>query len=461
MPARRRHPSKATPRASDRLPRNSAPVPLIIEHVGGLGDGVATAQVQLANQWAPRDELFFVPFTLAGEQVLTCPRQQRGGGVETDLLELSVPTIGRQKPPCAHFMACGGCQTQHMAPTLYRAWKRAQLAQHLARADLAAATLRPLVTAAPGGRRRVMMRARRLSAGLVLGFYEHGAARIVDVNACPVATDRLQATLVPLRRFLFDLLPSGTSAHLWLTDCDDGVDLLIECAHTLDRSGREEAAKLATGGTLIRLSWRHPEDGPNLAAETVIEMLAPVVTFAGIPQTPPSDSFLQANQEGQMAIIATAVEALAGQTNTLDLFAGCGTLALPLAAEGPVHAVDGNGPAFATLSRAARRRAPGAAALTTACRDLQTHALTASKLSAYDSVVIDPPRASAHAQTVKIAAAGSPRVALVSCNPATFARDARLLLTAGYRCACVQPVDQFSRSPHLELVAAFHLGAPR
>ncbi|MEC8280932.1 MAG: class I SAM-dependent RNA methyltransferase [Pseudomonadota bacterium] len=461
MPARRRRPSKATPRAPDRLPRNSAPVPLTIEHVGGRGDGVATAKVQLADQWAPRDELFFVPFTLAGEQVLARPRQRRGGGVATDLLELSAPTIGRQTPPCAHFMACGGCQTQHMAPALYRAWKSAQVAQHLARADLAAAPLRPLVTAAPGGRRRLVMHARRLAASLVLGFHEHGAARIIDVTACPVATDRLQATLVPLRRFLFDILPSGTSARLWLTDCDNGVDLLIECAQTLDRAGREAAAELATGGTLLRLSWRHPEDGPNLAAETVIETRAPVVTFAGIPQTPPPGGFLQATQEGQAAIIAAVFEALAGRTNTLDLFAGCGTLTLPLAAEGPVHAVEGDGPALAALSRAARRRAPGAAALTTACRDLQTDPLTASELAAYDSVVVDPPRAGARAQTAEIAAAGPPRVALVSCNPATFARDARLLLATGYRCAWVQPIDQFLWSPHLELVAAFHLGAPR
>ena len=414
-----------------------------------------------ARRQAPRDELFFVPFTLAGDQVLARPRQRRGGGVATDLLELSAPTIGRQTPPCAHFMACGGCQTQHMAPALYRAWKSTQLAQHLARADLAAAPLRPLVTVAPGGRRRLVMHARRLAAGLVLGFHEHGAARIIDVTACPVATDRLQATLVPLRRFLFDILPSGTSARLWLTDCDNGVDLLIECAQTLDRAGREAAAELATGGTLLRLSWRHPEDGPNLAAETVIETRAPVVTFAGIPQTPPPGGFLQATQEGQAAIIAAVFEALAGRTNTLDLFAGCGTLTLPLAAEGPVHAVEGDGLALAALSRAARRRAPGAAALTTACRDLQTDPLTASELAAYDSVVVDPPRAGARAQTAEIAAAGPPRVALVSCNPATFARDARLLLATGYRCAWVQPIDQFLWSPHLELVAAFHLGAPR
>ncbi|MDC2993164.1 class I SAM-dependent RNA methyltransferase, partial [bacterium] len=206
---------------------------------------------------------------------------------------------------------------------------------------------------------------------------------------------------------------------------------------------------------------RHPEDGPNLAAETVIETRAPVVTFAGIPQTPPPGGFLQATQEGQAAIIAAVFEALAGRTNTLDLFAGCGTLTLPLAAEGPVHAVEGDGPALAALSRAARRRAPGAAALTTACRDLQTDPLTASELAAYDSVVVDPPRAGARAQTAEIAAAGPPRVALVSCNPATFARDARLLLATGYRCAWVQPIDQFLWSPHLELVAAFHLGAPR
>ena len=459
MPARRRRPPKATPRAPDRLPRNSAPLTLTIDHIASRGDGVAYAEVQLADQWAPRDEIFFVPFTLAGEQVLARPRLRRGGGVATDLLELGAPGVGRQTPPCAHFMACGGCQTQHMAPDLYRAWKSDQLAKHLARADLAAVPLRPWVAAAPGGRRRQVMHARRLAGGLVLGFHEPGAARIVDVTECPVATDRLQATLPVLRDFLSGALPSGTSARLWLTDCDNGVDLLIESAHSLDRAGREAAAALAAGGALVRLAWRHPDDDPNLDAETVIEIKAPQVTFAGIPQTPPSGGFLQATRDGQAAIIAAVVDALAGRVNTVDLFAGCGTLTLPLAAEGPVHAVDADGPALAALSRAARRRAAGAATLTTACRDLQTDPLTASELAPYDSVVVDPPRAGARPQIAEIAAAGPARVAMVSCNPASFARDARLLLAAGYHCAWVQPIDQFLWSPHLELVAAFHLGA--
>lgn len=440
------------------LPRNSTPLAVTIGHIGGRGDGVATAEVKLADQWEPREETFFIPHTLAGEKVLIRPLQRRGGGVASELLELVTPAAERQAASCEHFMECGGCQLQHLQPTAYEAWKLAQLTQHLARAGLADCPRRRLISAAPGQRRRLILSARRLANGVVLGFHQPASNHIIAVHECPVASINLQALLPGFRSAFESLLAPGASGRLHLTECDNGIDCLIGTPTSPSLAAREVLTDLATTADLARISWQPlDETGDQRPAETVLERRRPLVRFGKVNQTPPPGSFLQATLTGQIAIIDAVLEAALGAKRIIDLYAGCGTLTLPAATIAPVHAVDGARQATNALSAASHANGPrrGMHQISVENRDLDRQPLLAGELAAYDTAIVDPPRSGARAQVTELAKANVCRVAMVSCNPATFSRDAQELLDAGFQCQWIQPIDQFLWSPHLELVAAF------
>jgi 23S rRNA (uracil1939-C5)-methyltransferase len=169
---------------------------------------------------------------------------------------------------------------------------------------------------------------------------------------------------------------------------------------------------------------------------------------------PPPGAFLQATQDGEEALQAAVSDAVGSCDRIVDLFAGCGTFSLPLAQRAEVHAVEGSGDMLAALD-AGWRSGIGLSQVGTETRDLFRRPLLADELARFGAVVIDPPRAGAQAQTRELAEAQVARIAAVSCNPATFARDAKTLTEAGYHLNWVQVVDQFRWSAHVELVAAF------
>ncbi|MEM1366029.1 MAG: RNA methyltransferase, partial [Pseudomonadota bacterium] len=141
-----------------------------------------------------------------------------------------------------------------------------------------------------------------------------------------------------------------------------------------------------------------------------------------------------------------------------DLFAGAGTFSIPLALHSKVAAYEGEAGALTALDKAARQ-APKLGVriktLTTERRDLHRRPLTARELKRVDGVVFDPPRAGAEAQCKELAKSPVRKIVAVSCNPATFARDARILIDGGFRLQKVAPVDQFLWTPHIEVVAFF------
>jgi len=223
------------------------------------------------------------------------------------------------------------------------------------------------------------------------------------------------------------------------------VDLRVTGGKPLD--GPLRAALGGFAGHFVRLTW---EDEPIFAATS------PLVRLGNAAVTPPPGAFLQATAHGEAALLSAVEEVTDGASRIADLFAGCGTFALPLARRAAVHAVEGEASLLAALDAGARH-ARGLKPVTTEMRDLFRRPMMVSELSAYDAVVIDPPRAGAEAQTRALAEARVPRIAAVSCNPVTFARDAAILTRAGYRLNWVQPVDQFRWSTHVELAASLTL----
>jgi 23S rRNA (uracil1939-C5)-methyltransferase len=303
-----------------------------------------------------------------------------------------------------------------------------------------------LITVAPATRRRAVLAARLTTKGVVLGFQERMSHFIVDVRECPVLHPDLAALIPRLRESIARELPARGQAEIGVTLTASGIDLTLGLpATTIDAARRTRLANLAAELALARLTVNG-----ELAAQT----RAPVMRWSDVDVAIPPGAFVQAVAEAEVVMQSRVAESLGDAKRVADLFAGCGAFTLPLARRATVFAFDSDGDAIAALTAAARN-AKGLKPVTAERRDLFRRPLLTAELDTFDAVVIDPPRAGAKAQCEQLAASKVRRIAAVSCNPATFARDARILIDGGYRLAHVTPVDQFLWSAHIELVAHF------
>ncbi|EDP62271.1 SAM-dependent methyltransferase [alpha proteobacterium BAL199] len=450
-PPRRRGSGRPTPIRKGKVPANADPIELTIDLVGGRGDGVGRADVKLG--WETKERSVFVPFTLPGERVLARAEIDRGEGVAASPLELIEISPDRVEPPCPHFMTCGGCALQHWATDPYAAWKADQVRSHLRRFGLGETVIDAPVLSPPGTRRRATLSVRRLRGGAVLGFHERQGNRIIDISECSVLEPALQAVLPAFREAFGTRLAEGAEADLSLTLLDTGVDALLVLPEAPDLAAREAWAELAETLDLARLSLRRSGEGHD-RTEPLAARRPTMIRFGGIDVRPPAGSFLQATRAGETAIRDIVMSAAEGQGWRLDLFCGVGTLSLPLVDGAPVTAVDGDVQAIRALRAAADAAALGDR-LTTEARDLFDRPFEGDEFKGFDVVVFDPPRSGAKEQAEALAASSVPVVVAVSCNPASFARDARILIDGGYRLDKLTPIDQFLWSPHIELAAVF------
>jgi 23S rRNA (uracil1939-C5)-methyltransferase len=345
------------------------------------------------------------------------------------------PGPHHQDPPCRHFPECGGCQLQHVDDVAYSAFLVERIAGALAAQGVPIPDILPPSLSPPRSRRRAALK----TGGGAIGFSAEGTHRIVDMRECHILRPELFALVAPLRR----LQPGRGGAAMTLAD--QGVDVRLEgvAADTLDASERLTA--FAAQHKLARLSL---DDG--YGAQTLWEPEPVTITLGGLAVPLPHDAFLQATAEGEAALVAAVRRAVGEARIVADLFAGLGTFALSL--EGRILAVEGARDAAAILKLVANR---AGRQIFVDHRDLFRRPLDTKELSRFEAVVIDPPRAGAKEQVPHLAAASTPRVASVSCNPATFARDAKALVDGGYRLDWIQPVGQFLWSTHVELVGAF------
>jgi 23S rRNA (uracil1939-C5)-methyltransferase len=397
-----------------------------IERLGHRGDGIAPGPV-------------FVPLTLPGETVAGAL-----AGDRIDAPRVITPSTDRVRPPCAHFKTCGGCALMHGSDVFVARWKAEVIATALAAHGIEA-PIRPTATSPPRSRRRATLAGRRTRKGALVGFHARRSDTIVPLAECHVLAPAL-FDLVPVLSEI-TMMAGSRSATLSfaLTLTETGIDCAVSGGKPLDQGLR--AALPEYRDRIARLGW----DG-----ELVYTGSAPTLRMGAARVAPPPGAFLQATPEGEATLHAAVAEAVGDAPAIADLFAGCGTFALPLAGTAAVHAVEGDAELLSALDLAARH-APGLRPVTTEARDLFRDPLTADELTRFKAVVIDPPRAGAVSQTEQVAAAQVPRIAMVSCNPVTFARDVAVLTGAGYRLNWVQPVDQFRWSPHVELAAGLSL----
>lgn len=350
-------------------------------------------------------------------------------------------------PPCRHFPRCGGCQLQHVDDSAYRDFLTDRVTHALAGQGLAIPEMREPHLSPPRTRRRASLRVERIGRKVVIGFNEGQSHRIIDMRECHILRPELFDLVEPLRRLLSPMLKEKRQANVRVTLADQGVELALEGVTAEGLAASESLTAFAQTHRLARLSI---DEG--YGSEARYEPEPVTVTLGGVAVPLPANAFLQATADGEAALLAGVTEAIGDAATIADLFAGLGTFALPLAAKARVLAVEGaREPALALKMAANRSQRP----LMVEPRDLFRRPLDAAELGRFEAVAIDPPRAGTKEQIpALIDAKAVTRIAFVSCNPGTFARDAKLLVDGGWRIDWIRPVGQFRWSTHVELVAA-------
>lgn len=402
-----------------------------VDRLGHHGDGIATG----AN--GP----IFVVGALPGEEV-------EGELIGDRLSEVRIvtPSPRRVKPPCSHAKSCGGCVLQHVDDGLVADWKVEVVKGALSGQGLSA-PFRPIVTSPAKSRRRATFAARKTKSGALIGFHARASDTIIPIPNCQLLHPALLAALPGIEALV--RLGGSRSQELAVTVTlsTGGPDVVVTGGKPLDSALHLELARAVEAHGFARLTW---------GDETVALRSNPVQVMGKATVVPPPGAFLQATEHGQDSLLAAVKEALGPQRRVIDLFAGCGTFALPLAETAEVHAVEGDGAMTAALERASRQTS-GLKKVSAEARDLFRRPLEPDEFKGATGVVIDPPRAGAEAQMTPMAKSRVPVIAMVSCNPITFARDARILIAGGYVLDWIQVVDQFRWSSHVELVGRFSL----
>jgi 23S rRNA (uracil1939-C5)-methyltransferase len=406
---------------------------LVINRLGSRGDGVADTDAGT----------IYVPYALPGEAAEVEPWP--GHADRRHLIKLDVASAERITPICPHFGVCGGCALQHLATARYRDWKRALVVAALQRVGIDV-PVDDLIDAHGEGRRRAVLHARRSARDVLeVGFAALRAHRVVAIDRCPILAPALTGAIETGWDIAEVLASTRKPLDIQVTATDVGLDVDVRGSGPLTAPKTLALARVADRRNLARLT-RH--------GEIVAQRTPPTLTIGPAQVLLPAGAFLQATSTGE-AILARVVTTYCERAATVaDLFCGVGPFALRLAKRAKVTAVDNDEDAIAALRRAAAAT-PGLKPVAIQLRDLFRRPLARTELKPFDAVVFDPPRQGAEAQARELAGANVPTVVAVSCNPTTFARDARILVDGGYRLVQVVPVDQFLFSAHVEVVAHF------
>jgi 23S rRNA (uracil1939-C5)-methyltransferase len=381
----------------------------------------------------------FVPFALPGENVRI---ELRGSRAEA--VEIESPSPDRVQPVCRHFGACGGCSLQHWRAERYSEWKEGLVTSALARAGIAA-SIEPLKSYPPSSRRRATFTARSAGGKIELGYLSERTHALIDLEECPVLLPQLAAVLAPLKAALKEAMPPRSEAKIYAVAAENGLDCAIE-GPRLSAAAATKLMQALSGAGFIRAAWNK---------EMLLLAAPPFVTCGDVRVSLPPGVFLQAAAACERDMAAWVAGALAQAGGPLcDLFAGIGAFTFPAAKLAAVTAYEENADAVAVLTAAAKR-AKGIKPVAAIRRDLYRNPLGLLELNKFAAAIVDPPREGAEAQARALAASKATTVAMLSCNPATFARDAAILTGGGFQLARLACFDQFRFTAHVEIAAVF------
>lgn len=390
----------------------------------------------------------FVPLTLPGDEISVQPGGKRGDGLTGSVLEYQKQQP-RSEPICGVYGKCGGCQLQHLPAEDYTAWKIQYVKTALSRHgfDL---ELRPLRQMQIASRRRATLALVMTQDGPVLGYNEAYADRIVGMDGCPLLVEPLAKLWAPLRELAKVILPTPSRADIAMTAAnEDALEIVIISDAELDLEKRETLAQFAETHDIARLAWQRSRQSP----EPISARRDVVLNFGDVQIALPIGGFLQPSRVGQETLQELVSDGVGDARRVADLYCGVGTFTFHFARMGKhVLAVDDHADQIVALNRAAGRHDLGGR-IETKVRDLKESPIFSTDLVGLDAVIFDPPRAGARGQAEYLADSVVPKIIAVSCNPATLARDLRILVDGGYTIDHITPVDQFPMTYHVEAVA--------
>ena len=408
---------------------SAPPVTLKIERLGAQGDGVAEYEGRQV----------FVPLSLPEETV-----EAEIEGTRARVLRILEAAPDRAQPRCSHYGECGGCTLQHLPAGLYRTLKRDLVTNALSFEGIDA-KVDDVVIIPPATRRRAVFAAHRQGKQVIVGFHGKRSHHIIGIRDCAVLTPALLALIPRLSQLAAIAAPPKDALTITATETLTGFDVALTGApKALSADARAQLVQTAGALGLARLS---------LNGNLEMERVPPQLRVGNVDIRPGPGGFLQATRESEAAMLSLVQQAVGDARRIVDLFSGAGTFSLPLATAATIHAVESDELALASLQLMARKTS-GLKPVTTEKRDLFRRPLVRTELKRFDAAVIDPPRAGAEAQTRELAASDIKRVAMVSCNAATFSRDLAIMLASGWCVTRITPVDQFIWSAHIEIVAA-------
>ncbi|MDF3033105.1 MAG: hypothetical protein K0R76_59 [Alphaproteobacteria bacterium] len=418
---------------------------LIVQELGQNGDGVVLADSQR----------LYIPYATPGDEVSLELALTKKGRYQVVSHEITQQGKSYAKPPCPHYGVCGSCQLQHLGDQIYRQFKRDKILKPLLFEGLE--NPNPLIkdplVLPPGLRRRANFNFRCHAKGVELGYHKYHSYELLTLESCHILKPEIVAFMKPLLTVLGKSFPPGFEGEVFMTAAHNGLDVNVEVRDKtpLTLEQRELWGQFATHQNLCRLlvTLKGKEDF-TLMRET------PYVLFDDVPVESNCRGFLQPSAEADQYLTSIVCGFLPETPSRIaDLFCGRGTLSLPLSRFAPVDGYEMDEPALAALGSASRK---AQRPVTPIYRDLFKTPLKDKELVPYDVVVVDPPRAGAETQTRALAISAVPTLIYVSCNPLTFARDARLLVEGGYRIETIQPLDQFRWTVHVEAIAKFTKG---
>jgi 23S rRNA (uracil1939-C5)-methyltransferase len=432
----------------------TSPLPLLelnITRFGAMGDGVGE------HQGKP----VFVPFTCAGDVIQATVTQETKEEIRAELHQLITPSPQRQTPPCVHFGVCGGCSLQHLNAPTYQAFKQAMLASFIHGMGVDVNLIEPMVEIKAQSRRRAEFKILVHHDVIQVGFFTNKSHDLIDITECPISDPAFMILLPAFKQMLTQLKAPGRLHTLSVTALPHGLDVTVKLHAPMTKQDTETLVTFAKQQGIIRLhtqiKTRHESRQHSAPIDPIClyDSGKATVHFAGIDVALPSGAFLQATQEGQEAITSLVTKHLQGRQYIADLYSGCGTYSFALIQQATrVAAYEGAAEMAAAMNDACVRHNLDDR-MSTTVRDLFTDPLSKKELFHFDGVVINPPRNGALPQIKKISESRVKTVVMVSCNPATFKRDAKQLLGSGYTLTSITPIDQFYWSRHLELVAVF------
>lgn len=410
---------------------------LEITELGHQGDGLARTA----------DGVVAVPYCLPGEKVKVA--LSTDSKKEATLLEVVETSPHRVTAPCSYFGVCGGCALQHLDLETYGQFKCQKILGALNQQGLSAQINEPIFFPSKT-RRRVGLKAQKAGGKVEVGYHQRSSHRIVDVLSCPLVVPTIEEFFKPLKEFLHKFLSEKEKVEIFITKTDGGLDVGFQFKKRINLSltQRENLIEFSKVNNLARLSLLHEND-----SETIVCFEAPTVSFDGVSVAVGAKSFLQVSSEVDDVLAELLLSSLPENfKRAADLFCGRGTLSLPLSNRGKVDGFEMDKDALKALQDAAKK---SGRPINTVERNLFSEPLLVNELNKYDVIVLDPPRVGAHAQAKELAKSQIPLVFMVSCNAASFARDAKILIDGGYELGPITPIDQFLWSPHIEMTALF------